>query len=401
MYNPQAIRADFPVLDQQINGKPLVYLDTAASAQKPRAVIDAMAQFMVTDYANVHRGLYSLASRATAAYEGARTAVARFLNANPDEIIFNRGATEGLNMVAHCVGANLKAGDEIVLSIAEHHANLVPWQMLRQRAGVVLRWVPILPDGALDMATLAAAIGPKTRVVAASQMSNVLGVTNDVAAICALARAVGALSVIDGCQGVVHTAVDVQALGCDFYMFSGHKLYGPTGIGVLFGRAEVLAALPPFMGGGEMIASVSLDGVTYADAPLRFESGTPSIVQAVGLGAAITYLNGLDRGAIAVHEAALSAHLKDGLADLGAVLLAPAAVGPITSFTIPNCHPHDVAQILDQYGVCVRAGSHCAEPLHTHLGISASLRVSFGVYNTTDEVDVCVQGLAKAKRMLS
>jgi cysteine desulfurase/selenocysteine lyase len=401
MFNPHSVRDDFPILHQDINGKPLVYLDTAASAHKPRAVIEAMTRFMTTDYANVHRGLYTLANRATTAYEGARATVAAFLGAHTDEIIFTRGATEGLNLIAHGVGAHLKPGDEVVLSIAEHHANLVPWHMLRQRAGVVLRFVPILPDGRLDMDALAAAISPQTRVVAASHMSNVLGVTNDVAAICAMARDAGAISVIDGCQGVVHAPVDVRALGCDIYTFSAHKLYGPTGIGVVYGRAAVLDTLPPFMGGGEMIARVTTDAVDYAAPPLRFEAGTPSIVEAIGLAAAIDYLNGLDRAAVAAHEAALTVHLRTGLADLEAVVIGAAGTGSITSFTLPGCHPHDVAQILDQYGVAVRAGSHCAEPLHTHLQITASARVSFGVYNTMDEVDVCLEAIGKAKRMLA
>lgn len=401
MHNPHTARADFPLLDQHIHGKPLVYLDTAASAQKPRAVIEAMTRFMTTDYANVHRGLYTLANRATAAYEGARATVAAFLRAQTDEIVFTRGATEGLNMIAHSLGAGLKPGDEVVLTVAEHHANLVPWHMLRQRAGVVLRFVPILPDGRLDMDALAAAITPKTRVVAASQMSNVLGVANDVAAICALARGAGAISVIDGCQGVVHAPVDVQALGCDVYTFSAHKLYGPTGIGVVYGRADVLDTLPPFMGGGEMIARVTTDTVDYAAPPLRFEAGTPSIVEAVGLAAAIDYLNSCDRAGIAAHETALTAHLRAGLLDLGAAVIGTAGMGAITSFTLPGAHPHDVAQILDQYGVAVRAGSHCAEPLHTHLQITASIRVSFGLYNTMDEVDVCLEALGKAKRMLA
>jgi cysteine desulfurase/selenocysteine lyase len=399
-----AARAQFPILRRQINGKPLVYLDSAASAQKPEAVMRAMTEATRTAYANVHRGLHTLANETTEAYEAARESVRVFLNAAAvEEIVFTKGATEAINLVAATFGQSLQAGDEIVLSEMEHHANIVPWHFLRERAGVVLRFVPVTDDGRLDMDAYRALLGPRTRMVAVGHMSNVTGTVNPVADIVAEAHAAGALVLIDGCQAVVHQRVDVQALGADFYVFSGHKLYGPTGIGVLHGKAERLAALPPYQGGGEMIATVTLEGVTYADPPHRFEAGTPAILEAIGLGAAIRWLEGLDREAIADHEHALYARVKarlEGANWLTEIGTAPGK-GAIFAFTMTGAHAHDIAQILDRQGVAVRAGTHCAEPLMRRFGITSSVRASFGLYNTLDEADAFVDALAKTRTFFS
>jgi cysteine desulfurase/selenocysteine lyase len=403
-FDVRSVRAEFPILERQVNGHPLVYLDSAASAQKPVAVMEAMSRASRTAYANVHRGLHTLANETTDAYEIARETVRRFLNAaSAWEIVFTKGATEAINLVAASFGASLQPGDEIVLTEMEHHANIVPWHFLRASRGVVLRFAPVLDDGQLDMAGLAALIGPRTRMVAASHMSNVLGTVNPVQEIAALAHGAGAAVLIDGCQAVVHQAVDVQAIDADFYVFSGHKIYGPTGIGALYGKADRLAQMPPWQGGGEMIDTVSLEGVTYADPPHRFEAGTPAILEAIGLAAAIDWLSALDRPAIAAHEHALFAHTKERLA--GANWLTELGTAPgkgaILSFNVEGAHAHDVAQLLDRYGVAVRAGTHCAEPLMRRFGVGSSARASFALYNTLEEADVFVDALIKTRTFFS
>jgi cysteine desulfurase/selenocysteine lyase len=398
-FDVEAIRSQFPILSRQVHGKPLIYLDSAASAQKPRAVIDAMTRAMEHSYANVHRGLHTLANETTDAYEAARASVARFIGADVNEIVFTKGATEAINLVANGLGAALQAGDEILITDMEHHANIVPWHFLRERLGVVLKWAPVTDQGVLDVEAFQGLLGPRTRVVALSHMSNVLGTINPVKTLTRMAHDAGALVLLDGCQAVAHENVDVRDLDADFYVFSGHKLYGPTGIGVLYGKAERLAALPPYQGGGEMIAQVSRDAISYADPPHRFEAGTPAILEAIGLGAAIEWLSGLDRAAIADHEAALYARVREGLSGanwLRVIGEAPGK-GAILTFTVDGAHAHDVAQILDRYGVAIRAGTHCAEPLMTRFDITSSARVSFALYNTPDEADAFVDALTKAQ----
>ena len=398
-FDVEQVRAQFPILSREVHGKPLVYLDSAASAQKPRAVIEAMTRAMEHSYANVHRGLHTLANETTDAYEAARRSVARLLNAEEGEIVFTKGGTEAINLVASGLGASLGEGDEIVLTEMEHHANIVPWHFLRERKGVVLKFVPVLDDGRLDLEALPGLLTERTRVVAVTHMSNVLGTINPVAQIARIAHDAGALVLVDGCQGVVHLDVDVKALDVDFYVFSAHKLYGPTGVGALYGKAEALAALPPYPGGGEMIGEVRLDAITYADPPHRFEAGTPPILEAIGLGAAIEWLNTIDRKAAAEHEARLYGRVMDGLK--GANWLQPIGQAPgkgaILAFTVAGAHAHDVAQILDRYGVAVRAGSHCAEPLMRRFGVTASARASFALYNTEGEADAFVDALTRTQ----
>ncbi len=398
-FDVEAIRAQFPILAREVHGKPLIYLDSAASAQKPDVVLDAMTGLARTAYANVHRGLHTLANETTEAYEKARETVARFINAERDEVVWTSSATEAVNLVASSFGLGLNAGDEIVLSEMEHHANIVPWHFLRERKGVVLKFIPVLDDGRLDMEAYKGLLSEKTKMVAVTHMSNVLGTVNDVAEIIRLAHAAGAPVLLDGCQGVVHAKVDVKALDVDFYVFSGHKLYGPTGIGVLYGKAERLAALPPYQGGGEMIGTVSLDKITYADPPHRFEAGTPAILEAVGLGAAIAWLNGLDRDAIFAHEHALYERVAERLRGVNGVRILGDAPGKgaVLSFTVEGAHAHDIAQVLDRYGVAVRAGTHCAEPLMRRFGVTSSARASFALYNTEAEADAFVDALAKAR----
>ena len=398
-FDAKAIRAEFPILQRQVNGRPLVYLDSAASAQKPRAVIDAMVHPMEHSYANVHRGLHTLANETTEAYEGARRKVAAFIGAEPAEIVFTKGGTEAINLVAAGLGAGLKAGDEILLSEMEHHANIVPWHFLRERQGVVLKFTPVTDDGRLDVEAFKGLLSERTKVVALTHMSNVLGTVNPVAELTRLAHDAGALVLLDGCQAVVHQPLDMKALDVDFYVFSGHKLYGPTGIGALYGKAERLAALPPYQGGGEMIGNVSLDAISYADPPHRFEAGTPPILEAIGLGAAIDWLSGLDRAAVAEHEHALYTHVRERLngANWLRVLGEAPGKGAILSFTVDGAHAHDVAQILDKYGVAVRAGTHCAEPLMRRFGVTSSARASFALYNTHEEADAFVDALTKTQ----
>ncbi len=398
-----AIRADFPILSRTINGHPLVYLDSAASAQKPNAVIDAMAHQARHAYANVHRGLHTLANETTEAFEAARHKAAKFLNApSPDQIIFTKGATEAINLVASALAETIQPGDEIVLSVAEHHSNIVPWHFLRERYGAVLRWVELTPDGELDLESYKAALNVRTRMVALQHMSNVLGTINDELELTRLAHEAGAQILLDGCQAAVHLPVDVRAIGCDWYVASGHKLYGPTGIGLLYGTAEALAHARPYQGGGEMIEIVTREAVTYNTAPHKFEAGTPPILEAIGLGAALDYISSFDRAGIAAHENALYARAREGLRGLNGVRVHGEAPGKgaVLTFTVDGAHPHDIAQILDRQGVAIRAGHHCAQPLMQHLGVSATARASFGMYNTFEDVDAFLQALAKARTML-
>lgn len=398
-FDPDSVRGEFPVLSRRIGDRPLVYLDSAASAQKPEAVIASMTDLMRRSYANVHRGLHTLANETTELYENARKKVAEFIGASEAEIVFTRGATEALNLVAAGLGQGLGEGDEVLLTEMEHHANIVPWHFLRERKGVVLRFAPLLPDGALDMEALGRLITPRTRVISVVHMSNVLGTVNPVRRIADLARSAGAVSVVDACQSVVHGPLDVRALGADFIAFSGHKLYGPTGIGVLWGRPERLEALPPWQGGGEMIDRVDFDSVTYAGPPLKFEAGTPPIVEAVGLGAAVDWLSRLDRDAVADHEAALYRRAAEGLSGVNGIRILGEAAGKgaVLSFTVEGAHAHDIAQLLDRYGVAVRAGTHCAEPLMRRLGVSSSVRASFALYNTHQEVDAFLDALDRTR----
>jgi cysteine desulfurase / selenocysteine lyase len=403
-FDVHAVRKEFPILSRQVHDKPLVYLDSGASAQKPRAVIQAITHMMEHSYANVHRGLHTLANETTDAYEKARESVRRYINAGSvKEVIFTKGATEAINLVAASFGAELKAGDEIILSEMEHHANLVPWHFLRERQGVVLKFIPVTDDGQLDMAAYQSLLGPRTKLVAVAHMSNVLGTINPVKAIIAEAHAVGAPVLLDGAQAVVHGLVDVTDLDVDFYAFSGHKLYGPTGIGVLYAKAEHLSAMRPYQGGGEMIGTVMLDSITYADAPHRFEAGTPPIIEAVGLGAAIDWLETLDRPAVLAHEHALLQRVEDGLNGANWIRRIGTAPGKgaIFSFNIDGAHAHDVAQILDRYGIAVRAGTHCAEPLMRRYACTSSARASFALYNTLEEADAFVEALSKARTFFS
>lgn len=403
-FDVNAIRGQFPILGRQVHDKPLVYFDNAASAQKPNAVIDAMAEVMRDSYANVHRGLHTLANETTQAYEGARESVRRFINAgSTEEIVFTKGGTEAINIVAAGTGASIQPGDEIVLSIMEHHSNIIPWHFLRERKGAVLKWVELLPDGSLDLSSLEQQLTKKTKLLALTHMSNVLGTVPDVKAAIHMAHSVGADVLLDGCQATVNVKVDVRDLGADYYVFTGHKLYGPTGIGVLYGKKNKLAALPPFEGGGEMIETVSRDRITYNAPPHRFEAGTPPIVEAIGLGAAIAWLEALDRDAIHDHKQALMARATDALRSVNGLTIhgTAAGKGPVLSFSLQGAHPHDLAQILDRHGVAIRAGHHCAQPLMSHLGVSATARASFALYNTLEEVDVFVEALSKARKMLS
>ncbi|HEV7226923.1 cysteine desulfurase [Brevundimonas sp.] len=399
-FDVQAVRAQFPILSRQVNGQPLVYLDSAASAQKPRAVIDAMTRAMEGSYANVHRGLHTLANETTEAFEAARESVARFVGAEaPERVVFTKGGTEAINLVAAGLGQSIRPGDEIVVSQMEHHSNIVPWHLLRERHGAVLKWIPVRDDGSLDMAAYADLLGPKTRMVAVTHMSNVLGTVNPVAEITRLAHVAGAQVLIDGCQGAVHCAPDVAAIGCDFYVLTGHKLFGPTGIGALIGTEAALEALPPFQGGGEMIETVTQDRVAYARPPHRFEAGTPPILEAIGLGAAIEWYAGFDPAAVRAHEAALMDRVRERLSGvnwLTEIGTAPGK-GSIFAFTVEGAHAHDVAQVMDRYGVAIRAGLHCAEPLAQRFGLTSSGRASFALYNTLEEADAFADALIKAR----
>jgi cysteine desulfurase / selenocysteine lyase len=395
---------DFPILAKPVNGKRLSYLDSAASAQKPHVVMAAMTDFAESEFANVHRGVHRLAAAATERYESARVAVQRFLNAkHSDEIIFTRGGTEALNLVSYAfLSPRISAGDEIVLTKMEHHSNIVPWHFMRERKRAVLKWVDVREDGSINPPALAAQITPKTKLVAITHMSNVLGTINPIKEIVAIAHAKGVPVVVDGAQGAVHELVDVQDLDVDFYAITGHKLYGPTGIGALYGKRALLKTMRPFNGGGEMIAEVAEDHITYADPPHRFEAGTPPIIEAVGLAAAIKYLSGFDRAAIKAHEMELYTYARERLRPLKWVRVIGEAPekGAILSFETTGMHAHDVATILDGEGVAVRAGHHCAQVLMERFSVASTTRASFGLYNTREDVDALVAGLEKARSIL-
>ena len=404
-YDVARIRADFPALALQVYGKPLVYLDNAASAQKPKAVLDRIQKAYTEQYANVHRGLHYLANEATEAYEGARESVRAFLNAGrPEEIIFTRNATEAINLVAATFGRErIQPGDEIVLSIMEHHSNIVPWHFLRERQGAVIKWAPIDEDGNFLIDEFEKLLGPRTKMVAITQMSNALGTVVPVKDVVRLAHARGIPVLVDGAQGAVHLDVDVRDIDCDFYVMTGHKLYGPTGIGVLYGKYDLLAAMPPFNGGGEMIREVSEDRISYGEPPYRFEAGTPAIVQAIGLGAALDYINSVGKPRIRAHEGALIKYAHERLGQINSLRIIGHAPdkGPIVSFEIKGAHPHDVATIIDRSGVAVRAGTHCVMPLLARYGVTATCRASFAMYNTKDEVDILAASLVKAQEFFA
>jgi cysteine desulfurase/selenocysteine lyase len=397
------LRADFPILHQQVHGKPLAYLDNGASTQKPRAVIDAIGDFYARDYANIHRGVHTLSERATAKFEGARERVRRFLNAaDRHEIVFTRGTTEAVNLVAASYGGqHVAAGDEIILTGMEHHSNIVPWQLLAERTGAKLKVVPFDDAGVLDLDAYAGLFSPRTRLVTLIHVSNALGTVNPVAEMVATAHAHGVPVLLDGAQAVAHLPVDVQALGCDFYAFSAHKIYGPSGLGVLYGRRELLEAMLPWQGGGDMIRTVSFDGSTWADPPYRFEAGTPHIAGAIGLAAALDYVDAIGLPAIAAHEHDLLAYATAAVAEIPG--LRPVGTAPdkaaILSFVIDGVHAHDIGTVLDFEGVAVRAGHHCAMPVMTHYGVPATARASFGLYNTHDEVDTLVRALRRVVEM--
>ena len=404
-YDPAAVRADFPILSRTVYNRPLRFLDNGASAQKPQSVLDAMQHSYASEYANVHRGAHFLSGAATEAYEGVREKVAALLNAPaPETVVFTKSVTEAINLVAcSWAEANLSAGDEIVITQMEHHANIVPWQLLRDRKGVVLKIAPVEDDGNFDLDKFAALLTDRTKLVSVTHVSNVLGTVVPVAEVTRLARAAGACVLIDGAQGVVHQPVDVQAIGCDFYAFTGHKLYGPTGIGVLYGTAERLASMPPWQGGGDMIETVSFEKTVYAEPPLRFEAGTPPFVQAIGLGAAIDYVRALGMEAIGAHEHALCHHAMGALREIPGVR--PIGEAPdkaaIVSFVVDGLHSMDVGAILDRQGVAVRVGHHCAQPLMARMGIESTVRASMALYNTAEEIDALAAGIRHAQKLLA
>ncbi len=398
------IRKDFPILDLEVYGKKLVYLDNAASAQKPRQVVDRMVHATYNEYSNVHRGLHYLANAATEAYEAARESVRAYLNASSiDEIVFTKSATEAINLVASSFGQSLKEGDEIVLSIMEHHANIVPWHFLRERKGVVLKWVDVDDEGNFSLDAFEKALTEKTKIVAITHLSNVLGTVTPIKEIVKIAHQRGIPVLVDGAQGAVHLDVDVRDLDVDFYAITGHKLYGPTGVGALYGKTEWLQKLPPFLGGGEMINEVTKDRVTYNDPPHRFEAGTPPIVQAIGLGAALDYIRSIGRAKIHAHETALSAYAHERIARINSIRIFGRArgKGAILAFDMKNAHPHDVATIIDRAGVAVRAGTHCAQPLLARFGVTSTCRASFAMYNTFEEVDKLAEALTKAQSLFA
>ncbi len=404
-YDVDKIRADFPILSKEVYGKSLVYLDNGASAQKPRKVIDAMKDVFESYYSNVHRGVHWTSQRSTEAFEAGRKTVSQFLNAPSDnEIIFTRGATESINLVAHSWGRlNLKAGDEVIISHMEHHSNIVPWQMLRQEIGIVLKVVPIDDDGNFLFEEFEKLLSPKTKLVSVTHVSNALGSVVPVKAVIKQAHALGALVLLDGCQAVQHTAVDVQALDVDFYVFSGHKLYGPTGIGVLWGREDLLNSMTPYQTGGEMIASVTFEKTTFKNAPHRFEAGTPAIAEAVGLGAAIDYVQAIGLDNIAAHEHGMLQYATERLLSVKGLKIFGSAKEKqaIISFNLDGIHPHDVGTFVDRAGVAVRVGHHCAQPVMDRFGVAATARASFGLYNTRGEVDVLVDALEETRKFFS
>jgi cysteine desulfurase / selenocysteine lyase len=400
------VKADFPIFDQRVYGKRLVFLDSAASSQKPVQVLDAMDHIYRTTYANVHRGVYGFSERSTELYDQARERIARFIGApSADQIVFTRNATEALNLIAYTYGrAFLQVGDEIVLNELEHHANLIPWLILAKERGLTLKFIPLAPDDTLDLGALDALLTPRVKLVSFAHVSNVLGTITDPRRIVARAHAVGAKVLLDASQSVPHMPVDVQALECDFLVFSGHKMLGPTGIGVLYGKPDLLEAMPPFLTGGDMISSVSFEGATWNEVPLKFEAGTPAFVEAIGLGAAVEYLTALGMKGVRAHERGLTAYALERLHDVPDLHI----VGPldpdiragVVSFTVDGVHPHDLATLLDRDGIAIRAGHHCAQPLHTKLGVSATARASLYIYNEPSDVDALIDGIAAAKRLL-
>ncbi len=404
-YDVARVRKDFPILAMEVYGKPLIYLDNAASAQKPKAVLDRIQQAYTSEYANVHRGLHYLANAATEGYEGAREKVRGFLKASrPEEIIFTRNATEAINLVAYTFARErVKAGDEIVLSIMEHHSNIVPWHFLRERQGAVIKWAPVDDEGNFLLDEFEKLLSPRTKMVAITHMSNVLGTVVPVKEVVRICHARGIPVLVDGAQGAVHLDVDVSDIDCDFYALTGHKIYGPSGIGVLYGKYAHLAAMPPFNGGGEMIREVSEDRVTYGDPPYKFEAGTPPIVQAIGLGAAIDYVNSIGRAPIHAHEAELLSYATERLREINSLRIIGTAKnkGAIISFEMKGAHPHDVATVIDRAGVAVRAGTHCVMPLLARFGTTATCRASFALYNTREEVDGLVAALRKAQDLFA
>ena len=404
-YDVARLREDFPALAMQVYGKPLVYLDNAASAQKPNAVLDRMTEAYRSEYANVHRGLHYLANAATEAYEGARAKVATFLKASrPEEIVFTRNATEAINLVASSWGApNLKEGDEIVLSIMEHHSNIVPWHFLRERQGAVLKWVDVDDGGNFLIEEFEKQLTSRTKLIAITQMSNALGTVVPVKEVVKIAHSRGIPVLVDGSQGAVHLTVDVQDIGADFYVFTGHKLYGPTGIGVLYAKYDHLVSMRPYNGGGEMIREVAREFVSYGDPPHKFEAGTPAIVEAIGLGAAIDYVNSIGKERISAHEHDLLAYAEARLREINSLRVIGTAKGkgPIISFEMKGAHPHDVATVIDRQGVAVRAGTHCVMPLLERFNVTATCRASFGMYNTREEIDHLAQALIKARELFA
>ncbi len=403
-YDVNRIRQDFPALRLEPYGKPLVYLDNAASAQKPKVVLDRMIRAYETEYANVHRGLHYLANAATEAYEDAREACRAFINApSSEEIIFTKNATEAYNLVASSLGRHLDIGegDEIVLSIMEHHSNIVPWHYWREQKGAVIKWAPVDEDGNFLLDEFEKLVGPRTKVISITMMSNALGTIVPVKDVCAIARKHGVPVLVDGAQAAVHLDVDVQDIGCDFFVMTGHKLYGPSGIGVLWGRKKLLDAMPPFLGGGEMIRIVTEDTVTYNESPHRFEAGTPPLVQAIGLGEALRYITAVGKPAIRAHEDALLRYAHEKLGEINSIRIIGKAKqkSSVVSFSFENAHAHDVATVIDRQGVAVRAGTHCTMPLLSRFGVTATCRASFGMYNTRDEVDVLAAALRKAETL--
>ena len=403
-FDVQTVRAQFPILSREINGQPLAYLDNAASAQKPQAVMDALTGQMSHSYANVHRGLHTMANETTEAYEGARAKVAKFLGApKPDNIVFTKGASEALNLAAYGLSGEIKAGDEIILSQMEHHSNIVPWHFLRERYGAVLKFIPVTAQGELDLDAFKSMLSAKTKIVSVVYMSNVLGTINPVKTMGEWAHAAGAIFIVDGTQAAVHMPIDVVDIDADLFCITGHKLYGPTGIGALYGKTEMLERMAPFNGGGEMIEDVFEDRVTYNDPPHKFEAGTPPILEAIGLGAAIDWFTQFDPEAVRLHEMAVYHHALDGLRSINSFRLVGDAKekGSVLAFNLEGAHAHDVAQILDKYGIAVRAGQHCTQPLMEAFGIHSTARASFGIYNTLDEAERLIEGVKKAATFLS
>ena len=404
-YDVNRIRADFPIISQEVHGKPLTFLDNGASAQKPRQVIDAMRSVYETEYANVHRGAYQLSERATERYEGARDIVQRFLNAKSrQEIVFAKNVTEVINLVAYsyarCV---LEPGDEVIITDMEHHSNIVPWQLIRDERGLVLKYVSCTDDGEFRIEDLAKLITPKTKLISLTHVSNVMGTVVPIKEVAKLAHEHGAKLMVDGAQAVMHMPVDVQDLDCDFYAFTGHKIYGPSGIGVLYGKAELLDAMPPFLGGGDMILSVTMEKSTWAALPAKFEAGTPPIAQAIGLGAALEYVSGIGLEGIAAHEIDLLNYATQQLSSIDGLRIIGTAPNKtsVISFTMDGAHPHDISTIIDQAGVCVRAGHHCAQPLMERMGVPATTRASFGMYNTREEADTLVAALGSVREIFN